>query len=150
MRLGLDNGAAAQYPVERFLSNNTRVMIRPVVKDDEEALLAYYRSLPDIVRLRLRQDNTNRAILKRFLEEIPLGRMISLAAFTHPDDGEPELVGEATLRIMHHAAWIARRWQDPAFPTAFPWFESPRFWSDHLLELREQQALLDEPPLTYL
>ena len=54
-----------------------------------------------------------------------------------------------TLRIMHHAAWIARRWHDPAFPTAFPWLESPRFWSDHLLELREQQALLDEPPLTY-
>jgi Ser/Thr protein kinase RdoA (MazF antagonist) len=54
-----------------------------------------------------------------------------------------------TLRIMHHAAWIARRWHDPAFPAAFPWFESPRFWSDHLLELREQQALLDEPPLTY-
>jgi Ser/Thr protein kinase RdoA (MazF antagonist) len=54
-----------------------------------------------------------------------------------------------TLRIMHHAAWIARRWQDPAFPQAFPWFESPRFWSDHLLELREQLALLDEPPLTY-
>ncbi len=55
-----------------------------------------------------------------------------------------------TLRIMHHAAWIARRWHDPAFPLAFPWFDSPRFWSDHLLELREQQALLDEPPLTYM
>ena len=49
-----------------------------------------------------------------------------------------------TLRIMHHAAWIARRWHDPAFPLAFPWFDSPRFWSEHLLELREQQALLDE------
>ncbi len=55
-----------------------------------------------------------------------------------------------TLRIMHHAAWIARRWHDPAFPLAFPWFDSPRFWSDHLLELREQLALLDEPPLTYM
>ncbi|MCH1551009.1 MAG: stress response kinase A, partial [Pseudomonadales bacterium] len=55
-----------------------------------------------------------------------------------------------TLRIMHHAAWIARRWQDPAFPMAFPWFQSPRFWSDHLLELREQLAMLDEPALTYL
>jgi len=53
------------------------------------------------------------------------------------------------LRIMYHAAWIARRWQDPAFPAAFPWFESSRFWSDHLLELREQQALIEEPPLTY-
>lgn len=55
-----------------------------------------------------------------------------------------------TLRLMHHAAWIARRWQDPAFPLAFPWFESPRFWSDHLLELREQMALLDEPALVYM
>ncbi len=54
------------------------------------------------------------------------------------------------LRIMHHAAWIARRWTDPAFPLAFPTFDSARYWSDHLLALREQLALLDEPPLTYL
>ena len=55
-----------------------------------------------------------------------------------------------TLRIMHHAAWIGRRWADPAFPLAFPFFETARYWSEHLLSLREQQALLDEPPLTYL
>ena len=55
-----------------------------------------------------------------------------------------------TLRIMHHAAWIGRRWSDPAFPLAFPFFESARYWSEHLLSLREQQALLEEPPLTYL
>ena len=55
-----------------------------------------------------------------------------------------------TLRIMHHAAWIGRRWADPAFPLAFPFFESSRYWSEHLLSLREQQAVLDEPPLTYL
>jgi len=55
-----------------------------------------------------------------------------------------------TLRIMHHAAWIARRWSDPAFPIAFPWFDSQRYWSDHILELREQQAALAEPPLRYL
>jgi Ser/Thr protein kinase RdoA (MazF antagonist) len=52
-----------------------------------------------------------------------------------------------TLRLMHHAAWIARRWEDPAFPLAFPWYGSGRFWSDHILELREQLAALDEPPL---
>lgn len=52
-----------------------------------------------------------------------------------------------TLRIMHHAAWIARRWHDPAFPRAFPWFDSTRYWSGHVLALREQQAALDEPPL---
>lgn len=55
-----------------------------------------------------------------------------------------------TLRIIHHAAWIARRWDDPAFPLAFPNFDSARFWSDHLLSLREQMATLDEAPLTYM
>jgi Ser/Thr protein kinase RdoA (MazF antagonist) len=55
-----------------------------------------------------------------------------------------------TLRIMHHAAWIARRWHDPAFPPAFPTFDSVNYWSKHVLELREQLALLDDPPLTYM
>ena len=55
-----------------------------------------------------------------------------------------------TLRIMHHAAWIARRWHDPAFPPAFPTFDSVNYWSKHVLELREQLALLGEPPLTYM
>ena len=54
------------------------------------------------------------------------------------------------LRIMHHAAWIGRRWDDPAFPLAFPDFDTAKFWSDHTLTLREQLALLDEPPLTYM
>lgn len=53
-----------------------------------------------------------------------------------------------TLRIMHHAAWIARRWHDPAFPRAFPTFDTPRYWSEHVLTLREQMAALDEPPLS--
>ena len=52
-----------------------------------------------------------------------------------------------TLRIMHHSAWIARRWTDPAFPRAFSWFNSPRYWSDHILMLREQLAALNELPL---
>jgi Ser/Thr protein kinase RdoA (MazF antagonist) len=52
-----------------------------------------------------------------------------------------------TLRIMHHAAWLAQRWHDPAFPRYFPWFNTPRYWSEHILELREQLAALDEEPL---
>ncbi|WP_226664540.1 serine/threonine protein kinase [Microbulbifer aggregans] len=52
------------------------------------------------------------------------------------------------LRQMHHAAWLARRWQDPAFPLAFPWFNTPRYWAEHILALREQLAMLQEPPLT--
>lgn len=54
-----------------------------------------------------------------------------------------------TLRIIHYAAWLARRWDDPAFPRAFPWFNTTRYWEDHVLSLREQAALLGEPPLSW-
>jgi len=54
-----------------------------------------------------------------------------------------------SLRMMHYAAWLARRWQDPAFPQAFPWFNSERYWGEHVLALREQSALMDEPPLVW-
>ena len=53
-----------------------------------------------------------------------------------------------TLRLIHYSAWIARRWDDPAFPKAFPWFEETRYWEDHILALREQAALLQERPLS--
>ena len=52
-----------------------------------------------------------------------------------------------TLRMIHYAGWLARRWDDPAFPRAFPWFNTPRYWEEHILALREQAALLQEPPL---
>jgi len=52
-----------------------------------------------------------------------------------------------TLRIIHYAAWLARRWHDPAFPLAFPWFNTPRYWEDHILALREQAGLMSEPPI---
>ena len=52
-----------------------------------------------------------------------------------------------TLRLIHYSAWLARRWDDPAFPAAFPWFNTQRYWEDRILELREQVALLAEPPL---
>ncbi|UCF75887.1 MAG: serine/threonine protein kinase, partial [Betaproteobacteria bacterium] len=52
-----------------------------------------------------------------------------------------------TLRLIHYSAWIARRWDDPAFPAAFPWFGTQRYWQDRILELKEQIGLMDEPPL---
>jgi Ser/Thr protein kinase RdoA (MazF antagonist) len=52
-----------------------------------------------------------------------------------------------TLRMIHYSAWLARRWQDPAFPRAFPWFEAPRYWEEHILALREQLAAIEEGPL---
>jgi Ser/Thr protein kinase RdoA (MazF antagonist) len=52
-----------------------------------------------------------------------------------------------SLRLISFSAWVARRWQDPAFPTAFPWFEGARYWEEQVLTFREQMAAMDEPPL---
>ena len=52
-----------------------------------------------------------------------------------------------TLRLIHYSAWLAQRWEDPAFKQAFPWFNTQRYWQERILELREQIALMDEPPL---
>ena len=52
-----------------------------------------------------------------------------------------------TLRMMYHAGWIAKRWDDPAFPRAFPFFNTERYWANHILELREQWSKLSEPTL---
>lgn len=53
-----------------------------------------------------------------------------------------------TLRLIHYAGWLAQRWSDPAFPANFPWFNTQRYWQDQILALREQAALMDEPPLS--
>lgn len=54
-----------------------------------------------------------------------------------------------TLRMIHYSAWLARRWSDPAFPANFPWFNTQRYWEEQILSLKEQMALLDEPPLPW-
>ena len=53
------------------------------------------------------------------------------------------------LRLLNYSAWLARRWDDPAFPRSFPWFNTPRYWEEHILTLREQLARLSEPPLAW-
>lgn len=52
-----------------------------------------------------------------------------------------------TLRLLNYSAWLARRWDDPAFPHSFPWFNTQRYWEEQILILREQCAALDEEPL---
>jgi Ser/Thr protein kinase RdoA (MazF antagonist) len=64
------------------------------------------------------------------------------------DPGELRLIEALrALRMLHYSAWIASRWDDPAFPGAFPWFNTVRYWGEQILALREQVAVLDEPPL---
>lgn len=71
--------------------------------------------------------------------------------FRHFDPRELYLIEALRgLRMLNHAAWLAKRWDDPAFPQAFPYFNSRRYWDDYILSLREQTGQLDEPPLTWL
>jgi len=74
--------------------------------------------------------------------------LIGYEDFREFDDRELRLVEALrTLRLMHYSAWIARRWDDPAFPMAFPWFGTQRYWQDRVLELKEQVAAMQEPPI---
>ena len=58
--------------------------------------------------------------------------------------------GLRTLRMMHYAAWIGRRWDDPAIKYAFPWCNTQNYWEDHILSLKEQASALHEEPLTWI
>jgi Ser/Thr protein kinase RdoA (MazF antagonist) len=51
------------------------------------------------------------------------------------------------LRMLHHAAWVAHRWLDPAFPRAFPWLGEARYWEGYLRDLLEQVEAIEDPPL---
>lgn len=68
--------------------------------------------------------------------------------FAHFEPSEASLVEALrSMRMLNHAAWIAARWEDPAFPRAFPWFGEARFWERHIAELREQLEAVEDPPL---
>ncbi len=86
---------------------------------------------------------------EREQQQIQLDRILrGYRQFCSFNSGELNLIEPLrTLRIMNYSAWLARRWEDPAFPHNFPWFNTQRYWSDHILTLREQLAALQEPPL---
>jgi Ser/Thr protein kinase RdoA (MazF antagonist) len=86
---------------------------------------------------------------ERAAMEQQLGAVLSgYREFHHFAPRELELIEALrTLRLIHYAGWLARRWEDPAFPVTFPWFNTQRYWQDRILELREQIALMTEPPL---
>ena len=86
----------------------------------------------------------DRASMERQLGQVLRG----YEDFREFDDRELQLVEALrTLRLIHYQGWLAKRWDDPAFPLAFPWFNTPRYWQDRVLEMREQIAAMNESPL---
>ena len=51
-----------------------------------------------------------------------------------------------TLRLLRHSAWLVDRWQDPAFPLAFPWLADAGYWDGHLRMLEQQRQVLEARP----
>ena len=52
-----------------------------------------------------------------------------------------------TLRLIHYNGWLAKRWDDPAFPLTFHWFNTDNYWMQHIAELRDQLDAIDAEPL---
>lgn len=73
----------------------------------------------------------------------------SYQEFCDFDHGQLSLIEPLrAMRMVHYMAWLTKRWQDPAFPQAFPWFASDKYWEQQILALKEQLAALQEPPLS--
>ncbi len=88
---------------------------------------------------------SNKASRQRQLSEIVEGYEL----FREFDLRELRLIEPLrAMRVLNYSAWLARRWGDPAFPVSFPWFNTPRYWSEHILELKELLSSLQEAPLT--
>jgi len=71
--------------------------------------------------------------------------------FRHFNQHELSLIEALrTLRMMHYAAWLAKRWNDPAFVRTFTWFNTYNYWKEHINDLQLQLAALYKPPLTLI
>ena len=89
----------------------------------------------------------DRAAMTRQLSDVLAGYE-DFAQFDRRELGLIEAL--RTLRMIQYSAWIARRWDDPAFPVAFPWFQTTKYWQDQILHLREQVAAMQEAALVPL
>lgn len=52
------------------------------------------------------------------------------------------------MRVTNYMAWLCKRWQDPAFPHSFPWFNTQKYWEEQVLMLKEQLSALQQPALS--
>ncbi len=88
----------------------------------------------------------------RHEQELQLAEMLDgYSMFCDFSASELTLVeGLRSLRMIHYAGWLALRWDDPAFPRYFPWFNSTGYWEQHVAELEQQVVLMDEEPLRLL
>ena len=88
----------------------------------------------------------------RIQQTLQLDTLVSAyAEFSDFDHSQLQLIEALrAMRMVHYMAWLSKRWQDPAFPQAFPWFASDKYWEQQILALKEQLSALREPALRLL
>jgi L-amino acid N-acyltransferase YncA len=89
----------APYRKEGVLKDGSRVLLRPMTKDDRAALLEFYQNLADRDRLFLRHDVRDPAVINHWIENLDYQRVFPLLAVV---DGR--IVGDATLH-MRKVGW---------------------------------------------
>jgi RimJ/RimL family protein N-acetyltransferase len=88
------------YPKEITLRDNSTVILRPLVKEDEQALIAFFQGLKEEDRLYLRDDVTDPAVIRGWMENIDYERVLPILAL----DGKT-IVADATLHRDPHG-WM--------------------------------------------
>jgi Ser/Thr protein kinase RdoA (MazF antagonist) len=88
---------------------------------------------------------------ERHEQETQLGELLEGYQQFHDFDAAELRYIEAlrSLRMVHYAGWLATRWEDPAFPKHFPWFNTADYWRTHIAELEVQCERMDDEPLRY-
>ena len=89
-----------EYPKEVTLRDGSNVTLRPVVKEDEEALYQFFKVMSKEDRLYLRDDVANREIINGWMENIDYEKVLPILAV----DGE-KIVADATLHRNPHG-WM--------------------------------------------
>jgi GNAT superfamily N-acetyltransferase len=82
------------YPHSISLEDGTTVTLRPLLKDDEAALLRYFGSLPPEDRLCLKEDVTDPKVIENWIYELDYDTVLPLIAL-HSSN----VVGDATLHF---------------------------------------------------
>jgi RimJ/RimL family protein N-acetyltransferase len=80
------------YPKEVILKSGEKVILRPMVKEDEQRLLDFFLRLPEKDRLFLKNDVTDPDVIKAWAQNINYEHVIPILA-----EIDDRIIGDATL-----------------------------------------------------
>jgi L-amino acid N-acyltransferase YncA len=82
------------YPKTITLEDGTQLTLRPLLKDDKQALLEYFQDMPAEDRLCLREDVTDPKVIENWIYNLDYDNVLPLIALHNRS-----IVGDATLHF---------------------------------------------------